>query len=133
MAEDNVLPIPNLTLPQQYYTLLQPSLSNLHAAARTALLDGIKADSMAPYYRVVASTGALKMDDELLKKMEKENEEELEKFDKRLKDAEETEGESEIGDALKAKAIYLTKIGERASYIPVHLVEYLVIGILTTS
>lgn len=70
---------------------------------------------MAPYYRLVTAAGALKMDEELLKQMEKENEEELEKLDKRLKDAEETEGESEIGDALKAKAIYLTKIGERAS------------------
>ncbi|EIM89538.1 PCI-domain-containing protein [Stereum hirsutum FP-91666 SS1] len=113
MAEDNVLPIPNLTLPQQYYTLLQPSLSTLHAAARTSLLEGIKADSMAPYYRLVTAAGALNMDEELLKQMEKQNEEELEKLDKRLKDAEETEGESEIGDALKAKAAYLTKIGER--------------------
>lgn len=113
MAEDNVLPIPNLTLPQQYYTLLQPSLSTLHAAARTSLLEGIKADSMAPYYRLVTVAGALNMDEELLKQMEKQNEEELEKLDKRLKDAEETEGESEIGDALKAKAAYLTKIGER--------------------
>lgn len=68
---------------------------------------------MAPYYRLVTAAGALNMDEELLKQMEKQNEEELEKLDKRLKDAEETEGESEIGDALKAKAAYLTKIGER--------------------
>jgi len=113
MAEDIVLPIPNLELPQHHYTLLQHSFPQLHDGARDALLKGIEADQMAPYYRLVAATHALALDQALLDKMEKQNTEELEQLDKRLKEAEETEGESDIADALRAKAAYLTRIGEK--------------------
>ena len=44
MADDIVLPIPNLTLPQHQFTLAQPSLSHLHDDARKALLAGIEKD-----------------------------------------------------------------------------------------
>lgn len=115
MAEEIVLPIPNLTLPQEHYVLLQPPLSNLHEQSRRTLLEGIQADQMAPYYRLVAAANALLLDQSLLDKMEKENLEELERLDKRLKEAEEIEGESEIGDALRARASYLTRIGEKVS------------------
>ncbi|KAI0064502.1 PCI-domain-containing protein [Artomyces pyxidatus] len=113
MAEDKVLPYPNLILPQEHFTLLQPALSHLHEHSRHALLAGIEADQMAPYYRLVAAASALPLDQSLLEKMEKQNQEEFEKLDKKLKDAEETEGESDIADALRAKAYYLTRIGEK--------------------
>jgi len=113
MSEDAILPIPNLTLPQHVFTLLSPSLKHLHGNARDALLDGIKADKMAPYYRLVTSSGALTSDPALLEEMEKANEEELTKLDERLAEAEKTEGESEISDALKARANHLTRIGDR--------------------
>jgi 26S proteasome regulatory subunit N7 len=45
--------------------------------------------------------------------METANKAELEKLDERMKEAEKTEGESEISDALKARANYLTKIGDK--------------------
>ena len=45
--------------------------------------------------------------------LEKPNEEELAKLDARLEEAEKTEGESEISDALKARANYLTRIGDK--------------------
>jgi hypothetical protein len=48
--------------------------------------------------------------------MEKTNTEALEKLDERLKEAEKTEGESEISDALKAKANYLTRIGDKVRF-----------------
>ena len=48
--------------------------------------------------------------------MEKTNKEELEKLDERLKEAEKTEGESEISDALKAKANYLTRVGDKVRF-----------------
>ncbi|KAI0263430.1 PCI-domain-containing protein [Gloeopeniophorella convolvens] len=113
MAEENVLPIPNLALPQEYFVLQKASLSHLHERARVALLEGIKADQMAPYYRLVAAANILPLDQELLDNMEKENAAELERLDKVLKEAEETEGESDIADALRAKASYLTRIGEK--------------------
>ncbi|KAH7889127.1 26S proteasome subunit RPN7-domain-containing protein [Phlebopus sp. FC_14] len=114
MSDETILPIPNLSLAQHFYTLSSPSLTNLHDNARIALLEGIKADKMAPYYRLVTSAGALPSDPELLESMEKANEEEIKKLDERLAEAEKTEGESEISDALKARANHLTRIGDKA-------------------
>lgn len=68
---------------------------------------------MAPYYRIVTSASALSPDQPLLESMEKANKEELDKLDERLAEAEKTEGESEISDALKARANYLTRIGDK--------------------
>ncbi|KAG9309195.1 26S proteasome subunit RPN7-domain-containing protein [Chiua virens] len=113
MSDDAILPIPNLTLPQHVFVLLSPSLKHLHDKARNELLDGIKADKMAPYYRLVTSSGALVSDPTLLDDMEKANEEDLKRLDERLAEAEKTEGESEISDALKARANHLTRIGDR--------------------
>src|SRR5260370_24832065 len=113
MAEENVLPIPNLALPQECFVLQQSSLSHLHDTARAALLRGIKADQMAPYYHRVVAANVLPLDQSLLDKLENDNTTELERLDKVLKEAEETEGESDIADALRAKASYLTRIGEK--------------------
>ena len=44
MADDAVLPIPDLKLPQLYFILTKPSLSHLHEDARRDLLEGIKND-----------------------------------------------------------------------------------------
>jgi len=113
MSEDIVLPYPNLELAQFYFILSSPTLSHLHENARAELLKGIQADQMAPYYQIVTSTGALTSDPTILESMEKANVEELEKFAERLAEAEKTEGESDIADALRAKATYLTRIGDK--------------------
>jgi len=69
---------------------------------------------MAPYYRsVTAVSSFLPQDQGLLETMEKSNADELKRLDERLADAEKTEGESEISDALKARANYLTRIGDK--------------------
>jgi 26S proteasome regulatory subunit N7 len=68
---------------------------------------------MAPYYRLVVAANVLPLDQSLLDKLENDNATELEGLDKVLKEAEETEGESDIADALRAKASYLTRIGEK--------------------
>ena len=44
MADDLVLPIPNLTLAQDYFILSSPSLAHLHQNSRKSLLEGIQAD-----------------------------------------------------------------------------------------
>jgi 26S proteasome regulatory subunit N7 len=115
MADDIVLPIPNLDIPQYFFTLSTPSLSHLHENAEKQLQAAIQADQMAPYYKIVTSSSALKLksDPALLEQMEKTNKEELDKLDQRLAEAEKTEGESEISDALKARANYLTRIGDK--------------------
>ncbi|KAG2049634.1 PCI-domain-containing protein [Suillus hirtellus] len=112
MAEE-IIPIPNLSLPQHLFTLISPTLVQLHDNARKQLFEGIKADKMSPYYKLVISAGALTPDSALLESMEKDNEEELKKLDERLAEAEKQEGESEISDALKARANHLTRIGDK--------------------
>lgn len=55
------------------------------------------------------------MDTDLLSKMKKANEEELKRLDEELEDAEKNLGESEIRDAMMAKAEYLCRIGDKVS------------------
>jgi 26S proteasome regulatory subunit N7 len=117
MAEDKILPYPNLSLPQEFFVLTQSNLSHLHEHARRSLLAGIEADQMAPYYKLVAESGVINLDKNLLEKMEKENEDELQRLDGKLKEAEEMEGETDIAEVLRAKAMYLTRIGEKVSCI----------------
>lgn len=98
---------------------------------------------MAPYYRAIIAQQQpptspisptsptvsrqmqipLPEDKKLLERMEATNAEELKKFDERLKEAEKNEGESEIGDVLRARATYLTRIGDKvcsySDYVPV--------------
>jgi len=69
---------------------------------------------MGPYYKSITSaSNILALDKTLLAEMEAANEEELKKLDERLAEAEKIEGESEISDALKARANYLTRIGDK--------------------
>ncbi|ELU42278.1 proteasome 26S subunit [Rhizoctonia solani AG-1 IA] len=66
---------------------------------------------MAPYARLLAINELV--DESTIAQLEAKNKEELEKLDARLKEAEETEGETEISDALRARASYLTRIGDK--------------------
>ncbi|CAE6464284.1 unnamed protein product [Rhizoctonia solani] len=111
MSDEEVHPYPNQTLPQHHFALSNSKFSHLHEASRKALADGIKGDEMAPYARLLAIDGLV--DEATISQLEAKNKEELEKLDARLKEAEETEGETEISDALRAKASYLTRIGEK--------------------
>ena len=47
MAEEVVLPVPNLELAQHCFVLSSPQFSHLHDNAREKLLAGIQADSMS--------------------------------------------------------------------------------------
>ena len=72
---------------------------------------------MAPYYRIVTSSDALPLDNALLESLEKSNKEEIEKLEERLEEAKTQEGESDIADVLRAKANYLTRIGDKVRVI----------------
>ncbi|KJA16829.1 hypothetical protein HYPSUDRAFT_46964 [Hypholoma sublateritium FD-334 SS-4] len=114
MADEVVYPYPNLSVAQNVFVLANPALKTLHKDAHTELVASIEADEMAPYYRSLAASGSsISVDKILLDKLEKANEDELKRLDERLAEAEKTEGESEISDALKARANYLTRIGDK--------------------
>ena len=56
------------------------------------------------------------LDQSLLERMEKENKDELDKIEERLEEAKKTEGETDIADALRARANYLTRIGDKVCH-----------------
>lgn len=127
--EEQVLPIPNLSLQQHLFSLLRPGQSSSSQdASRTALLKGIEEDEMAPYYSSIincpdpAMAKVLKRDDALLQRLEKKNEETIEMMDKQLKINEENEGETEVNQVLRQKAAYLAKIGDKSRAIEAHKV-----------
>lgn len=70
---------------------------------------------MAPYLEslLAASSPLITPDASLLSKLKETNEAEIAKFDVRLKEAEESMGETEISDILREKAAYITKIGDK--------------------
>lgn len=68
---------------------------------------------MAPYYECLCKDLNWQLDAEMLNKMKKANEEELKRLDDVLEDAEKNLGESEIRDAMMAKAEYLIRIGDK--------------------
>ncbi|THV03185.1 PCI-domain-containing protein [Dendrothele bispora CBS 962.96] len=115
MADDIVLPIPNLSVPQHLFILSNPSLSRLHEESQKECLKAIQDDEMAPYYQAVTSSSKspLPLDSKLLSTLQESNATTLKTLDDALASAEATEGESEISDALKARANFLTRIGER--------------------
>lgn len=70
---------------------------------------------MAPYYESLCKSLDWPVDTDLLNKMKKANEEELKRLEDELEDAEKNLGESEIRDAMMAKAEYLCRIGDKVS------------------
>lgn len=81
---------------------------------------------MAPYYRLISSgpNPTLPLDKALLQRLEEANAKQLAEIDARLVEAEKTEGETEIADALKAKASYLTRIGDKVRFVSYHHLRF---------
>lgn len=61
---------------------------------------------MAPYLEYLGLDR-----DDLKKTLSEKNGKQLQEFDDKLKDAEENQGDSEISETLRAKAMYLCRIG----------------------
>ena len=68
---------------------------------------------MAPYCKIITGHSAFLLDQALLDGMEQQNKDELQKIEDRLAEAEKRDGETEISDALRTKATYLTRIGDK--------------------
>lgn len=63
---------------------------------------------MAPYLKNINSDKT-----ELIQNLEEKNKEQVEEYDRKLKDAEENEGDSEISELLRNKAMYFVRIGDK--------------------
>lgn len=69
---------------------------------------------MTPFYKLVCKQLHLFEDQALVATMQKANEEKLKELEENIKKAEESDGETEIREAMIAKAHYLSKIGNKA-------------------
>ncbi|WVQ93676.1 hypothetical protein IAU59_000752 [Kwoniella sp. CBS 9459] len=112
MADDSVpLPFPNLKVPTWYFQI--NNVDRLKESASSSFWKVMEEDEMAPYLRSINSDRT-----DLISELEEKNKATLEDFDKKLKDAEENEGESEISEGLRGKAMYLCRIGDKERAIP---------------
>ncbi|KAJ9128363.1 hypothetical protein QFC24_000656 [Naganishia onofrii] len=118
MADNDSVPIRiNLKLPQYVFQLQEQDLSNLHEEAKKSLWEGIEKDEMAPYAKTLSSSLQPPSSD-LIAKLEAKNEEELKKFDEKIKAAEESLGETDPSESMREKAGYLCQIGDKERALP---------------
>lgn len=145
-SEEVLLPIPNLALQQARFILSEPKCQHLHEKNRAALIEGVEKDGMsnssrtpvrwllivygnvemAPYLSMLLSDFTLSsvlhppIPDTLLPSLKSKNEEELKRLKEKFEDAEANLGETELSDALRAKATYLARIGEKDEAVKAH-------------
>ncbi|KAJ9109303.1 hypothetical protein QFC21_000632 [Naganishia friedmannii] len=118
MADNDSVPIRiNLKLPQYVFQLQEQDLSSLHEEAKKSLWEGIEKDEMAPYAKTLPSFLQPPSSD-LIAKLEAKNEEELKKFDEKIKAAEESLGETDPSESMREKAGYLCQIGDKERALP---------------
>ncbi|XP_013390839.1 26S proteasome non-ATPase regulatory subunit 6 [Lingula anatina] len=110
--EEGLERIPNLELAQYKFLLLTDKYKN-DKDVKNKLMEGIKADNMSPFYEQVCQEMGWKVDAKLLQNMKKANEDELKKLDAAIEDAEKNLGETDVRDAMLAKSLYLSKIGDK--------------------
>lgn len=114
LEEEGLPKNPDLRIAQLKFLLTMDGHQK-DAKVKAELMDSIKANNMAPYYESLCKELQWTLDSDLLSKMKKSNEEELKRLDDVLEDAEKNLGESEIRDAMMARAEYLIRIGDKES------------------
>ncbi|KAJ3087509.1 26S proteasome non-ATPase regulatory subunit 6, partial [Quaeritorhiza haematococci] len=107
-----------------HWFILTDGPAELRKEAFIKLVEGVKTDEMAPFYRLVCTDTNTEPDAALLSQMVAANEAELKRLDDKIEDAEKNLGETDISDALIAKAQYLAKIGEKDKALSAYRVAY---------
>ncbi|KAI8843470.1 26S proteasome subunit RPN7-domain-containing protein [Chytriomyces cf. hyalinus JEL632] len=131
MSDESVPKIPALTLAQHRF-ILASGPSSLHAQAKAALLAGVKADEMTPFYAKLVAQFGWTADAALSKDLAAKNEAELKKLDDKIVDAEANLGITDVSDALIARATYLARIGENDKAVAAFKLAYEKTGPLGT-
>lgn len=73
---------------------------------------------MAPFLESLLENGVLPRDNQtsqLLTKLQQANKEKFDSFEAKLQDAKENQGETEVAEAIKARATYLAQIGDKVT------------------
>ncbi|GAA6043833.1 hypothetical protein JCM8097_002078, partial [Rhodosporidiobolus ruineniae] len=113
--DDAPLPIPNLKLPQLVFTLTDDKTKNFREGAQDKLVKAIEDDEMTPYLSHLISASVLPASShsDLLSSLQQKNTDALSALASKLDDARANLGESEVAEALRERASYLAKIGEK--------------------
>ncbi|KAG3010183.1 hypothetical protein JG687_00013865 [Phytophthora cactorum] len=117
--EDDLSTLPNMKLSQLHFLLhhqhssASTLLPEAAAAAQTQVLELVKQNDMAPFYRLVCSEFNWPVDAALEAEMSNKNATELATLDERLADAEQNLGDIEVLEALLAKARMYSRIGDK--------------------
>jgi 26S proteasome regulatory subunit N7 len=105
---------PDLDLAQLHFALTLPDeVYKDKKGAAAKLLDAIKEKKMLPFYNSLVEQHVFKADNALIDELKASNEGELKTLDEKIKDAEENLGESEIREALLARADFYNRIGDK--------------------
>ncbi|KXJ20234.1 26S proteasome non-ATPase regulatory subunit 6 [Exaiptasia diaphana] len=112
LEEEGLPNNPNLEISQWKFIICNPDGVNKEQAKKNIMV-AVKEKDMAPLYEELCHELKWPVDQALLDKMKKANEEKLKELEKKLKYAEENLGETEIRDALFAQGEYLCSIGNK--------------------
>jgi len=123
--DDQIEKIPNLDLAQWRFLLSLPDDLNPDKKEVTdKLLQAIQTDKMLPFYLVLSEQFKWEGHEQLVDELKKDNEEVLKVLDDRIKDAEENLGESEIREALLARADFFSKKGDKDNSVSAYRKTY---------
>ena len=112
MEEDMVKPLPDMGIAQLKFSM-QMEGNGGSAADKAKLLEEMKKHNMVEYYKTVAKELGWAEDGALVAEMEAKRKEKEAELQQQLENAEKNEGETEIKDALLAKAEYLVEMGDK--------------------
>jgi len=114
MEEEGLQRVPNLDVAQMKFELQHSGAESADKKRlRDDLLEVIKKDEMGPFYKQCCKDLKWKENSDLTKELSEANKKKLQELDEKISDAETNLGESEIREALLARAEYLTKIGDK--------------------
>lgn len=112
--EAQIEKFPNLEFMQWKFLLSLPNdMVHNKEEVKTKLMEALLKDNMRFVYLHVAEELKWPIDKSLVEKMKAINDEKLKQLDDAIKDATENLGESEVRDALCAKADYYARIGDK--------------------
>lgn len=80
---------------------------------QSQILETILSNGAAPFYEHICGELGWQVDQARLEQVQSSNAQQLQELEDKIKDAEENLGETEVRDALHAKATFLGKIGDR--------------------
>eukprot|EP00727_Mastigamoeba_balamuthi_P005136 m51a1_g14620 putative 26s proteasome non-atpase regulatory subunit 6 (397) ;mRNA; f:1224023-1225576 len=108
--------VPDMATVQQRFVLAAPAEVFSDAerqAAREALMARVREQKQAPLYAALCEQFGWARDEALYAQLAKDNADTLKQLDDKIKDAEENLGETEIREALLAKANFFCRTGDK--------------------